>query len=169
MPSLKVNQELVNAIKKEILNSVYPINSIYITANPINPSKIFGGTWTQLKSAFLYAASDSSHVRGDTGNIGSGAATNGHSITVDQMPAHAHSAGLNNGGGHQHIMWFGGGANSGNGGQISVANQRWGQDVAGMSTGDHDHGGVWVANSGGGKSHAHNIPWIAVIVWKRTA
>ena len=47
------NTKLNNANKgtpldKYILNKVYPIGSIYITVNNVNPSTLFGGTWLKF-------------------------------------------------------------------------------------------------------------------------
>lgn len=139
------------------------MGSIFISTVNTNPSTYFGGTWERIKGRFLLAADDGTYKLGTTG----GAAT--VTLTTDQIPAHSHSAWLNNGGGHNHVFWFGGGANSGNGGQIPVANSRWGQDTAGQTDGSHDHGGISVANSGGGKSHNNMPPYLVVYVWKRVS
>ena len=35
-----------DSIKNILLNSVYPIGSIYISVNPVSPQNFLGGTWT---------------------------------------------------------------------------------------------------------------------------
>lgn len=148
----------------------YPVGAIYISAVATSPASLFGGTWTQLKNRFLFATNATSGNKGkDAASSHTGTNVTGTAINSNQMPAHSHSAGLNNAGGHIHIFWFGGGANSGNGGQIPVANSRWGKDTAGQTDGAHDHGGVWVANSGGNQAHNHSVSYIEVYVWQRTA
>ena len=140
-----------------------PIGSIYIAVNTTNPTTYFGGTWERIKGRFLLGADDSTYKINGAG----GAST--VTLTIDQIPAHNHSARLNNGGGHNHVFWFGGGANSGTGAQIPVANSRWGQDTAGQTDGSHDHGGITVDNKGGGKAHNNMPPYLVVYMWKRTA
>ena len=153
-----------------ITNMIYPVGAIYLSATPIDPGTLFGGTWTQLKSRYLYATSQTSGNMGkDNMSAHTGTFVTGTAITIDQMPVHSHSAWLNNGGAHIHNMWFGGGANSGTGAQIPIANSRFGQDNAGMTTGDHDHGGITVANNGSGWAHDHAVSYIALYVWQRIA
>ena len=62
----------------------YPIGSIYLSINSTNPSKLFGGTWEQIKDTFLLAAG-STYTAGSTG----GSAT--HTLTINQIPSHNHS------------------------------------------------------------------------------
>lgn len=40
-------------------DQIYPVGSIYITANATNPSVLFGGTWEQLKGKFLVGVDSS--------------------------------------------------------------------------------------------------------------
>lgn len=162
MPTLKTSQDLIDLMmselgtkiisdaKKEILNTLYPINSIYISANPTNPSKIIGGTWKQLSDGFLYAVSNSSVIRGDSGNIGSGTATNGHVLSIRQMPSHN----------HKQYFYI---ANSLPGGVDGFL-------VYGNINGNRRQFGNYMSESlGNNEAHSHNIPWVGVIVWQRTA
>lgn len=62
-----------------ILDLVYPVGAYYISNNNISPAELFGGSWTQLKSRFLYATTSTS-----TGG------SNTHTLTLDQIPSHSH-------------------------------------------------------------------------------
>ena len=87
----KDNRELIEQITtakvsvSDLVNLVYPVGSIYMSANNISPSTFLGGTWEQIKDTFLLAAG-SSYVSGSTG----GEAT--HTLTVDEMPSHNHAS-----------------------------------------------------------------------------
>ena len=48
----------------------FPIGSIYLTVENINPSTYFGGTWTQITGKFLMGA-DNNHRAGSTGGSSS--------------------------------------------------------------------------------------------------
>lgn len=43
-----LNAENLNHNFKEIFNLVYPIGSIYMSVNEINPGTLFGGTWERF-------------------------------------------------------------------------------------------------------------------------
>ena len=141
----------------EIFKLIYPVGSIYLSWNSTNPSTYFGGTWVQLKGGFLYGFVESP----GTGN-GTGTATNGNNgntgsttLTVDQIPSHTHKQ-----------------RSRGNDGNIAQAGGGVGYEFLGTS-------GASVGETfatGGGKghthtlnNHSHNIPFIAVSVWRRTA
>lgn len=65
-------------------DDVYPVGSIYMSANDVDPSTLFGGTWQRIEDKFLLA-SGTSYSNGATG----GSAT--VSLTQSQMPRHNHS------------------------------------------------------------------------------
>lgn len=48
--------DIKNSLTSTILNTIYPIGSLYTSFNSANPSSIIGGTWTQIKDCFLMAA-----------------------------------------------------------------------------------------------------------------
>lgn len=67
-----------------IVDLVYPVGSIYMSASQAEPSTLFGGTWQRLKDCMLMAAGDT-YAAGDTG----GAAA--HTLTAQEMPSHKHT------------------------------------------------------------------------------
>lgn len=119
----------------------YPVGSIYLSTNNASPASLFGGTWEQLKDRFLLGAG-STYSAGSTG----GKAT--HTLTVNEMPKHA----------HQFIDYWTVGAASGTGRQAVKFNNN-----------DHsaESGGLSTSSSGGGQAHNNMPPYLAVYMWKR--
>ncbi len=87
----------------DILNSVYPVGSIYMSVSNTSPSTLFGGTWEQIVDKFLLCASSTSaaeptYTGGATGGSTTASYTpegtvDGHTLTTDEIPSHNH--GLN--------------------------------------------------------------------------
>ena len=48
-------------LRSDIVNIIYPIGSIYISVNAVNPKELFGGEWTQIKDRFLLGAGSRSN------------------------------------------------------------------------------------------------------------
>lgn len=67
----------------QVMLSIYPVGSIYMSVNSTSPASQFGGTWEQLKDRFLLGAGGT-YTAGATG----GAAT--HKLTIAEMPYHNH-------------------------------------------------------------------------------
>lgn len=82
-------------------NSIYPIGSIYMSVNNINPSTLFGGVWEQINNRFLLASGDySSGLAGGatsatTSNNGA-KSTGGTALNINQIPSHTHGVGTYN-------------------------------------------------------------------------
>lgn len=77
-----------------LLDKIYPVGSIYMAVNNVNPTAIFGGTWEQIRGKFLFG-SDTNHALGTTG----GEET--HKLTTQEMPNHNHQQRAAGAGGNQ--------------------------------------------------------------------
>lgn len=53
-----------------IIDAIYPVGSLYMSVNDVNPATIFGGTWEQIKDKFILSAGDS-YSGGSTGGASS--------------------------------------------------------------------------------------------------
>lgn len=125
-----------------IFDMIYPVDSIYISINNVNPSTLFGGTWERIKDTFLLAAGDT-YAGGSTG----GEAT--HALTTSEMPAHNHSIYYPNSGGP-------GDSNICYPADSNIKNT-WYAEMCKTS------------NTGDGVAHNNMPPYLAVYIWKRTA
>lgn len=124
-----------------VLDMVYPVGSIYMSVNATSPSTLFGGTWEQIQDRFLLAAGNS-YSGGDTG----GEVT--HTLTIDEIPDHGHTAFYYNTSGDQSFGYQFGGKGTRSG-------------TAESSSG--------IGHTGGSKAHNNMPPYLAVYMWKRTA
>ena len=70
------------SLVSDLLNRVYPVGSIYMSAVNVSPASFLGGTWQAIEQGRMLMAAGSSWQAGTTG----GAAY--HALTVQEMPAH---------------------------------------------------------------------------------
>ncbi len=89
------NTAWVRQLMQEMLLAAHPVGSYYITEGSENPAAIFGGTWQQVKDVFLMGAG-AARQAGATGGASSVA------LTIENMPAHAHTATTASNGAHTH-------------------------------------------------------------------
>ena len=125
-----------------IVDLIYPVGSIYMSVNSVNPSTLFGGTWEQIKDTFLLSS-------GDTYSNGSTGGEEKHTLTVNEMPSHRHSR-------RTSPLVFAERDSSKN----EIISPASGSAKA--VTKDSDY-------TGGGQAHNNMPPYLAVNVWKRTA
>lgn len=55
-----------NNLKAFLLETIYPVGSIYISTNSTSPATLFGGTWSRIQDTFLLA-SGTTYTAGSTG------------------------------------------------------------------------------------------------------
>lgn len=132
-----------------LIDSVYPVGSIYMSVNSTNPQTLFGGTWQRIQGRFLFAA-DSKHAAGSTG----GEET--HKLTASEIPDHKHS-----------IDFY---KNCQPGDEVSPSVTNY--PAYGYPRGDYAHIPYEHQTStmtGGDQPHNNMPPYLAVYIWKRTA
>lgn len=125
---------------KRLLDAVWPVGSIYLSASEISPETLFGGTWEQVKDRFLLAAGDV-YEPGETGGEAQ------HTLTKAEMPAHTHGYDF-----------------TGQSDVTGVTAIRL-YDADGRR---NEYQGA-SASAGGGAAHNNMPPYLVVYVWRRTA
>ena len=165
-----LTNEIKNYIQSYILDSRYPIGSIYLSINNTNPTTLFGGTWEQIQDRFLLAAG-STYIAGSTGGEAE------HTLDIQEMPKHVHDVGAFKDGGSYNAY---GSDNYGasvikrsNGGKISstwvnTALNTYGTmfSIGGVEIGTGDPVGLtsWAGNS---QPHNNMPPYLVVYMWRR--
>jgi microcystin-dependent protein len=94
----RTNAPSIRAVNDAIANkweTIYPIGSIYMSVNNVDPSTVFGGTWQQIKDKFLLASGDT-YNRGATGGSATVSYTpsgsvGSHTLQVNEIPSHSHN------------------------------------------------------------------------------
>lgn len=138
--NLSVNSIMsTQGFNNQICNLIYPVGSIYLSVNNVNPSTLFGGTWSQIKDKFLLACGDS-YSNGTTGGEAA------HTLTVAEMPSHKHDLHIYDSKGTQ-LDWVLDNVN-----KYAKYNDR-----------------IRIKSEGGGQAHNNMPPYLTVSVWKRTA
>ncbi|EAX95994.1 hypothetical protein TVAG_052520 [Trichomonas vaginalis G3] len=92
----KADKKELQTLKTEILQTLYPIGSIYTSMNSTNPETVLGfGTWEQIVDRFLYCANSSKETGGSK------------TISGENLPAHSHYIDLSTSqaGWHKHRYW----------------------------------------------------------------
>lgn len=134
----------------KILNSLYPVGSIYMSVNDTSPATFFGGTWQRITGCFLLAATDNGADGGNSNASIAPGKTGGeatHTLTVAEMPSHAHNYGNYT-------------TAAPTGASIGYATILQGQNIGALA-------GTNAAGSG--QAHNNMPPYLSVYMWKRTA
>ena len=63
-----------------LTNLIYPVGAIYQSTASTSPASLFGGSWSQITSRFLYATTSSNGTGG----------SNSHTLAESEMPSHSH-------------------------------------------------------------------------------
>lgn len=141
-------------------NELYPVGSIYMSTKNTSPASMFGGTWEQIKDCFLWATGDIASITYTengtsvtkllTAGSRGGEAT--HTLTVGEMPSHAHT------------MTY----------MSDYSGAEWGPFITGQKastwnirTMNNSDGNNKMNTTGGGQPHNNMPPYLAVYCWKR--
>jgi microcystin-dependent protein len=182
-----------------LVNRMFPVGSVYITATNTNPGTFLGGTWTQIgQGRTLIGVGTLGDDTYAAGNIGGSARV---TLGINELPSHnhggatgtqsvdhTHSGTTASAGAHTHdILLY-----QNQGGTVTAATAVLEQGGAidnnqlartlsarALSGGDHTHAFITGNNSanhthsisaqGGGLAHENRMPYLAVYFWQRTA
>lgn len=144
------------AIAMDGARACFPVGTILMTTENVNPSTYIGGTWTALEDVFLFAASET-HPAGETG--GSEEVT----LTASQLPAHRHytinmakaEAGVSPD--YQHTV-----------ARYDRETTSWEDCHYQLNGNSNDANGGRTSTTGSGEAHDNMPPYLAVYTWKRT-
>lgn len=86
-------QKSLHSIANEFLNMVYPVGSIYLSVNAVNPSNLFGGTWTAWGAGKVPVGINTSDSNFNTVEKAGGTKTVNisHTHTMDHTHTMAHT------------------------------------------------------------------------------
>lgn len=138
----------------QIVNTIYPVGSIYISTAAANPADLFTGTqWEAIQDRFLLA-DGTVYTAGATG--GTAAVT----LTTAQMPAHNHKFNCVNQDGNPSTP---------TGVSEAMAYVGQGNGTSTVSTNGTLLKRAVMATAGEGQAHDNMPPYLVVHMWKRTA
>lgn len=182
---------LIAAAVAEAKLAAYPVGSIYCSIDSTDPGALFGGTWAAIGAGRALVAAGGGFA------VGSEGGSDTHTLTVEEMPSHAHTAWTGEAGWHGHaartdtanltgsfnpgglgvsasgICSLGAGSQPSNKGyytdsSIVNINASHMHNVGVDGAGNHTHT-VGVGATGGGQAFSVRNPYIAVNMWRRTA
>ena len=184
-------------IAQDLFDIIYPIGSVYLTINDVNPQTLFGGTWVKCSGGFIYGSTGTG-TSGDNGN-GSGTSvsssgsgnTGSTSLSVSQIPSHNHSITIDSKSlvGDLDSLYGSSGIspirdNAVLSGVFSINNNTrssvptYNSNASGRGLHidvSHNHSAS-SGNTGSGSghthtlsNHSHTIPYFSCYIWKRTA
>lgn len=142
---------------KNIFDMIYPVGSIYISVNNVNPSVLFGGTWEQIKDRFLLGA-------GSTYSAGSTGGEANHTLTQSEIPSYP-IGNLPEIVPGNHGNWANGGIVAANLVETSPTNPGFKSNGNGITSGTQYS--YMIYPNGGVKPHNNIPPYLAVYIWKR--
>lgn len=153
---------------KQIVDMIYPIGSVYITVNNINPQTYLGGKWERWANGQVIVGVDENDSAFNGVNKTGGSKT--ETLTVSQMPSHSHG----NAGGTGAVSSIIGQKNSGANGIVGWNNyETYGELASGSGNYAKTPGEISINTShehssiGGGEAHNNLQPYITAYIWKR--
>lgn len=102
----QLNKKLSSALDQlnRLASQLYPVGSIYMNVNNVDPTAIFGGSWERMPSGRMLVNS------GDGFNLNEVGGEKEHRLTENEMPSHKHNVQTNisftvpNAGEHYHAI-----------------------------------------------------------------
>lgn len=158
---LKNVSDSINTMQS-IIDTIYPVGSLYMSVNNLDPTTLFGGKWERWGKGKVPVGVDENDTDFSASEKTVGEKT--HKLTVNEMPSHTHS--MANGGAHKHDIRYKaiGRQDGGYWTPVSSADVSATTTAFTTSSGEHKHA---IATTGGELAHNNIQPSITCYMWKR--
>lgn len=134
------------------LDMVYPVGSIYMSVNDVNPQALFGGQWERIKDRFLLA-SGNTYENGQNGGVAK------YQLKREEMPAHT----------HEELLYVNYDASTTvPAGFCRIPTNAYLFSTTAVSNKNVGAFGT-TTSTGGGGAHENMPPYLVVNIWKRIA
>lgn len=146
-PDTALASDRLTALRRLMVDAIFPIGSIYITRGVDSPDTLFvGSVWQKVEQGYFLISAGAQYIVNSSG----GEAT--HTLTVAEMPAHSH-------------------VQTNDGTDVDAG---WGNSAGTFSVGTARSGtppgpGATTSSVGGGAPHNNMPPYYAVNMWIRVA
>ena len=190
--------DIADKVSGDLISKIYPVGSIYMSVNDVDPAVLFGGKWERLPAGrCLIGAGNytpTSTTSGDsaaTYTLGQSSGQRTIKLTEGNMPTHRHAATVGQAGKHNHEVQICSALDSSEpltvierGTQTGAYMAFGTQFCVGQSTSagsgkyyylpttvteaNHTHT-VTIGTSGSGSAFMSISPYLVVNMWKRTA
>ena len=141
----KQEDAIITASIEDYWKTIYPVGSIYIsTSQTFNPQTTWGGSWRKTANGRCLIGANNTYPLGSTG----GEAT--HTLTVNEMPAHAHYK--------ARVDWY-----------DDLQTNGIAANTVAQSNLKCDGPNNKTSSTGGSQAHNNMQPYLAVYIWERTA
>lgn len=150
----------------DAISAAWPVGSIYISVENVNPGPQLGGTWVAFATGRTLVGVDPAQTEFDDAEKTGG--VKDVTLTEAQMPSHNHTGNTNTTGNHSHGYSHPSRLEKpihGTGDFTHGFNDGWYGASTGAA-GNHSHS-FTTANKGGGQAHTNLQPFITVYFWKR--
>lgn len=142
---LKKNEADILYAPKNIIETVYPVGSIYLSVSDISPNILFGfGVWERIQDKFLLGAGAQFPAGAEGGEVE-------HTLTELEMPAHDHEF-------DRHQLW--------RDEQIPPSTSTQGNGYGANNKTLPIYTDSTIA-TGAGEAHNNMPPYLAIYIWKR--
>lgn len=161
----------LNGDLKNILDTVYPVGSLYLSVSTTNPTELFGGTWEKFSQGRTLVGLDENDT--DFNQLNKVGGLKDVTLTTAQLPSHTHSGKTSDSGEHTHQnrgYYDLGSAPSSTTGRRSPSRYTLSSDPldqgAIQNAGIHNHT-FTTSQVGSNQSHSNIQPYIVVNIWQR--
>lgn len=83
LEAMGIISAIERTIKSTVYDAIYPVGSIYMSLNAVNPSILFGGVWERIEDKFLLSAGSTYTAGSEGGSASYDLNVEAHKHTID--------------------------------------------------------------------------------------